>query len=440
MSAITFSGLASGIDSSSLISKLVAAEKSAADPLTTSQNNLTTQKSIINSLSSSMSSLSTAMKNLDLDSEIKPQTATSSDSKISVAVSSNAILGNHDMRVKQLASSQVTASKSFTTNAAGVLGTGSVDIAVAGSTKTVSWDSSDTLDTIANKLNNAGAGVSASVLFDGTNYRLMVGSTQTGTANAATFTDNGDGLDLSNADNQKIAAKDAIVTIDGIDVTRPKNVVDDALPGVTLTLNGVHASTDADSQVAVTTDHSALETKLNALVSAYNAVQANLHNQLDYNGTTKGQDTLFGDSTLTNLQFQLGAIFSNAYGGSNLGSLGLNRDKDGVLSLDTSKLESALSADPNALSSVFVSGGFASTLEKLADNYTDSADGIFQAKTKSLTDQYNNLQDQIDQINQQADDLQTRLEAQFTALETTMSNLKTQSSQLTSFFSSLSSS
>lgn len=440
MSAITFSGLASGIDSDSLISKLVAAEKSAADPLTTSQNNLTTQKSIINSLSSSMSSLSTAMKALDLDSELKPQKVTSSDSKIAVAVSSNALLGDHDMRVKQLASRQVTASKAFTSNVAGVMGTGSVDIAVAGSTKTVSWDSTDTLDTIASKLNSAGAGVTASVLYDGTSYRLMLNSTATGTANAATFTDNGDGLDLSDPANQKIAAKDAIVNIDGIDVTRSKNIIDDALPGVTLTLNGVHAAADPDTAVSVTTDNSALETKLNTLVTAYNAVQANLHNQLDYTGTTKGQNTLFGDSTLTNLQFQLGTIFSNAYGDSNLGALGLNRDKDGNLSLDTTKLESALSKDPDALSKVFVSGGFASALEKLADNYTDSADGIFQAKTKSLTDQYSNLQDQIDEINQHADDLQTRLEAQFTALETTMSNLKTQSSQLTSFFTSLSSS
>ena len=436
MTAITFSGLASGIDSTSLISKLVSAEKSAADPLTTNQNNINTQKSIIGSLSSAISSLATAVRTMDLDSEIKPQVAASSDSKVSLAVSSNAALGTHDLRVKQLATTQVTASKTFTSNAAGVLGAGTLDIALGGSTKSVSWDSTDTLDSIAAKISGANAGVTASVLFDGSAYRLMVTDTATGTAAAPTFTDGGDGLDLSNSANIKVPGKDAIVSVDGVDVTRSKNVISDALAGVTMTLNAVHADTDAHTTASVTVDNSALEKKMTAMVSAYNAVNGALHVQLDYTGTTKSGGTLFGDSTLTNLQFALGNVFSNAYGGSNLGAIGLSRDKDGNLSFDSTKMETALQNDSNAVSKVFVSGGFAKALENLSDGYTDTSSGILAAKTSSLAAQYKSLQQQIDEINTNADGLQTRLQAQFTALESAMSRLQSQSSQLTAMLSS----
>ena len=429
--SVTFSGLASGIDSTSLIAKLVAADKSAADPLTSNQNDITSQKGIVGNLSTAVAALGTAMQNMDLDSEVKPQTASTSDGKVSMAVSSSASLGSHDIRVQQLASTQVSSTKTFATDAAGMLGTGSVDITVGGNTKTVSWDATDTLDTIASKIGSANAGVTASVLFDGSSYRLMVTATGTGTAAAATFADSGDGLDLSNAANTKIPARDAIASIDGVDVTRSTNVFADAIPGTTITLNALTAATDPDTIATVSLDKTGLEAKMTAMVSAYNVVNAELHNQLDYTGQTASTSSLFGDSTLTNLQTALAGVFSNAYGNSNLSVIGLSRDETGALTFDAPTMEAALAADPDAVSKVFVAGGFAKAVEGLSTTYTDSTNGVFAAKTQGLTDRYSDLQDQIDQINTQANDLQTRLQAQFTALETAMSNMQSQSAQLT---------
>ena len=434
MSAVTFSGLASGIDSQSLIAKLVAAEKTAANPLTNDQTNINTQKSIVGSLSSALANLGTTMKALDLDSEVKPQTATTSDGKVSMAVSSSAALGTHSLRVQSLATMQITSSTTFASNTAGVAGTGGLDITVGGVTKSVAWDSTDTLDTIASKITDANNGVTASVLFDGSKYRLMVTAAKTGTAAAPTFTDSGNGLDLSNAANVKRPAKDAVVTIDGVDVTRSTNVIADALAGVTLTLNAPQAAADPDTIGTVALDQTALDKKMTAMVAAYNSVNSALHVQLDYSGSTKGGDTLFGDSTLSNLQGQLGTIFSSAYGGSNLGMIGLSRDKTGALTYDSTKLATALATDPNALSTVFVKGGFAAAIEGLSDTYTSPTTGILSAKTTGLDDRYKSLQDQIDQINNSADQLQTRLQAQFTALEQAMSSLQSQSQQLTAMF------
>lgn len=436
MTAISFSGLASGLDTASIVDKLVAAEKAQATTLASKQSDISTQKSIVSTLSSALSSFVTAVRAMDQDSEVRPRTAVVSDSKVGVVVGATAATGTHSFRVKQLATTQVTSSKTFATSGAGVAGTGGLSITVGGTTKSVSWDATDTLDSIASKINDASAGVSASVLHDGSTYRLVVTANNTGTAAAATFADSGSGLALSDPANLKVPPKDAIVAIDGIDVTRGKNVITDALTGVTLTLNAEHATTDAASTGSIALDQKALTDKVKAIVSAYNSVNAALHNQLDYTGTKKGTNTLFGDSALRQLQGSLSSVMSSEYGGGTLGALGLTRDKTGTLTLDETKLTAAIAADSNAVSKVFVSGGFAAAVGTLGDTYTQTSTGIFATKTQSLTDRSTALQKQIDRINTNADALQTRLEAQFTALEKAMSTLQSQSAYLTNMLSS----
>jgi flagellar hook-associated protein 2 len=272
------------------------------------------------------------------------------------------------------------------------------------------------------------------VLYDGTSYRLMVAATATGTANAPTFVDGGDGLALSDPDNIRVPARDAIATIDGVDVTRSTNVISDAVGGLTFTLVSPHAETDPSASVAVSLDSNALTDKVNKLVTAYNAVNSALHVQLDYTGTKKGTNTLFGDSTLRQLQGALATAMSSDYGGNTLGGIGLTRAKDGSLTLDSTKLAAAIAKDPDAINKLFVTGGFATAMTKVTDAYTRAGDGILASKTKSMSARSNVLQTQADNINRRADALKTQLEAQFTALESAMSTLKSQSAFLSSTF------
>jgi flagellar hook-associated protein 2 len=435
MSAVTFTGLSSGIDTASLVSQLVAAERAPADAIAQKQSDLSTQKSIVGSLSSALAALGTAVQGMNLASELQPRTASSSDSHVTVAASSGAAATVHDIRVQSLARGQISSSRSFTTQTAGVLGDGSLKITTGSATSTINYASTDSLADVAAKINDANAGASASVLFDGTSYRLMVAATQTGTANAPQFTETGDGLGLADPANIKIPATDAKATIDGVDVTRSTNVIGDAVDGLTLTLNSVHATSEASSNVTVALDTTSVATKLTAMVSAYNAVNSALHVQLDYTGTQKGTDTLFGDSTLRGIQGALGNIMSSAYGtGANntLGSIGLSRDTGGALTLDTTKLNAALAKNPNAVADVFVTGGFANTVNAMTTSYTRAGDGILAAKSDSLTSRSKDLQTQADEINNRADALKTQLDAQFAALEIAMTTLKQQSSYITS--------
>jgi len=428
MAGISFSGLASGIDSGKLIDQLVSLEQARATTLQARQSDLNTQKSIVGTLNSLVSTLATKARALDLTSEVTPKSATTSDARVSVAVSSNAASATHSVRTQQLATTQVTSSKTFATQTAGVLGTGSVQITVAGASKTVSWSATDSLTDVADRITSAGAGVSASVLFDGSAFRLIVTADGSGTTGKPTFVDSGSGLDLSVAGNIKVPAQDAIVTIDGVDVTRSKNVIDDALTGVTLTLTAPHAATDPDTKITVGLDSKALKDKVKSLVDSFNALNASLHLQLDYNGTQKGTNTLFGDSTLRQLQGALATVATSEYGGSTLGALGISRDKTGAMTFDETKFNDALAKNSNAANTVFVTGGFATALTNLADSFTQTGTGLFATKTQSLTDRGADLQKQIEVINRSADNLRTRLEKQFQALEEAMARLQSQSS------------
>jgi flagellar hook-associated protein 2 len=434
MTAVTFSGLASGLDTTSLVNQLVAAERSPANAIAQKQSDLNTQKSIVGSLSSALAALGSAVTAMNQPAALQPRTATSSDSHVLVAASSGAAATVHDIRVEQLARGQITGSRTFTSADAGVLGAGSLQITTGTTSQTISYALTDSLANIASKINSANAGASASVLFDGTSYRLMVAATATGTAAAPKFTETGDGLGLADPANVKIAGQDAKAMIDGVEVTRGTNVMADAVDGLTFTLVSPQAATDASTQITVGLDTTSITTKLNAMVSAYNSVNAALHVQLDYGGVKRGTNTLFGDSTLRQLQGALGKVMSSGYGadGTNtLGSIGLSRDKTGGLTLDSTKLAAALAKDPDAVSKLFVTNGFAKAMTTMTDAYTRS-DGILVAKSKSMLERFNVLQSQADQINTRADALQTQLEKQFTALETAMSNLKSQSAFLTS--------
>jgi flagellar hook-associated protein 2 len=445
MTAVSFTGLASGLDTASLVTQLVAAERAPANAIASKQSDLNTQKSIVGSLSSALGSLSTAVRALSLPSDSQPRTASSSDGHVTVAASSGAIATVHDVRVKQLARGAINSSRAFDSAGAGVAGTGSVTITTGATSKQIDFGSSDSLADIATKINSAGLGASASVLFDGSKYRLMVASTSTGTAAAARFSETGTSLGLSDTANIKVGAQDAIATIDGVDVTRGKNVIDDAVAGLTFTLVKPHAKdleAEASSTITVALDTTSLTSKLQAMVSAYNAVNGALHVQLDYTGSQKGTNTLFGDSTLRQLQGALGGVMSNGYGAgaatgdmsqaATLGAIGLVRAKDGALSLDTTKLASALASNSNAVGDLFVTNGFATAMTTLTDAYTRAGDGLFASKSQSLADRFHLLQGQADHINARADALKTQLETQFTALETAMSHLKSQSSFLTS--------
>jgi flagellar hook-associated protein 2 len=430
--SINFNGLVSGLDTASMIDQLVAAEKSSATVLRQRVTDVNRQGTIIDDLTTRLLSVRDKARALDQASELRTAKATSSDdSHASVVVSGSAAAATHSLRVDTLARAQVTTSRTFASNGAGAAGTGSVDITTSAGTKSVSWTATDTLQDIADRINAADAASTASVVYDGTNYRLVATARQPGVANAPTYTDGGAGLGWSAPANVTIAASDARFTLDGIAMTRSTNLVADAASGMTLTLKRAHAVGETDTIVDVSSDGDAVKTKVKDVVDAFNTAANLVTSQLSYSGVTKGAGTLFGDSTLRQLQLAMNKAATDSHGGKTLAGLGITFDRTGRLSIDDAKLTAAIAADPRAAERLFVDGGLGTKLGDLADQYARSGDGILAAKGKSLDSQAASYQKQIDRIEDAATKVGERLRDQFTKLEKALSTMQQQSARLT---------
>ena len=430
---ITFSGLASGLDTGALIDQLVAAEKAPASGLELIKSALGRQRTVVDDLKSKLGALADAARGVDLASEARARAVSVSDTKVGVAVSSSAGIGAHTARVTQLAAAQVVASKVVASDAPGVLGAGGVQITIGGVPTTINWTAADSLSAIAQRINDNTTGLDAAVLNTGSGYQIVVTASATGTANAATYVDSGGvgaALDFGVVGATKVAAANLGMTIDGIAITRSSNVVSDALPGITFTANAVHDIGDPDTTIGVTSDRDAIQDKVQGLVDAYNAVAKLLDGQLRYDGQAKGQDTLFGDSTARRLQSALAAISTSAWGGRSLRDLGITRSNSGELTLDKTKFQAALDADGDAIEDVLATGGLAAAISGLADQYTRAGDGILAEKVKSLQTRQDVYAKQIASIERNAEALGARLAKQFTALEEAMTLLQGQANYL----------
>src|SRR5437667_2283983 len=120
--SVSFSGLASGLDTKSLVSSLVQVARAPETSVLSSQSNLRTQKDILTDLESKLSDLATAAHRFDLGADAQSMTASLSDaSHVSVAVSGGAAPAVHAIRVLDTAQAQVVTSRTFSTSAAGVL-------------------------------------------------------------------------------------------------------------------------------------------------------------------------------------------------------------------------------------------------------------------------------------------------------------------------------
>lgn len=432
--AVTFSGLASGLDTGALIDQLVAVEKSRATAASTKVTQLTRQGNIVDDLSSRLQIFGTNAKAFTAAGTVRAVKTDRSDSThAAIAASATATDATHTLRVASTARGQTTSSRTFAADTAGVLGTGSV-IIDSGTTDpvTVEWTAADSLSDIAKRINDAGTAANASVVYDGTNYRLVTTARALGTAAAPVFTDAGSGLDLGNPANVKIAARDAVFDLDGITITRSTNLVTDVLPGVTLTLTAAHAAGDPDTMLTVSTDRDSMRTKVASLIDTWNAIDQGLDGQLSYTGVTKGGDTLFGDATLRQLQGAFGRLASSEHGGKTLSSIGITLDRGGRLSLDQTKFDAALDADPRAVESLFVGGGLATKMTSLVETYTRSGDGILVSKGNSLDARIGVYKKDIERIESAASSLGQRLTRQFSVLEQAISKMKSQGSQMMS--------
>jgi flagellar hook-associated protein 2 len=243
---------------------------------------------------------------------------------------------------------------------------------------TVTLDAANqSLQGIRDAINKANIGVSASIVSDGSDapYHLVLTSTKTGETSSMKITvsdANGSTADAglsslltydpagTQALTQTSAAQSAKLTVNGIAVSSASNSVTGAIQGVSLALGDV-----GSTSVVIAKNTSAVTTGVTAFVKAYNDLNTTIKGLTAYDPETKSGGALLGDSgTLsiqTRLRQQLGKAVEGLSGNlTTLSQVGISFQKDGSLTLDSTKLQKAITDNFSDIAGLFSAIGTAS--------------------------------------------------------------------------------
>ena len=451
---LSSAGIGSGLNVNALVSQLVATERTPTDTRLTNQDaTLTAELTAIASLKGALGSLQGAVSGMIGTSSFDLRSATVGDNSFFTAsATSDAVAGHYDVEVVQLATAGRISSTGFAT-ADTTIGTGTLAINVGSAELKVTIDSQhSTLAQIRDAINNAtdNPGVTATLITDQNGAHLVLTGNKTGAANAVSVntTDSvdsdgntGDSSGLSQLftmapqDPVKDVAQDAIVKVGGFEIHNDTNTIDGAIQGVKMVLLKANA-TGVTTSLDVARDTAGIQGKAQGLVDVFNNLAAKISSLSSYDATTKSAGPLLGDSLLVGIDSQVRRILSTPVAGitgnyTTLASLGITTNADGTLSLDAAKFQSALSADPQAVTQIFASSnGVASQLNTYLTDQLSST-GNIAARTTSLDTQQQDIQDQRDALDARMQVVQDRYLQQFTALDTLLSQMQSTSTYLT---------
>jgi flagellar hook-associated protein 2 len=452
-------GIGSGIDIDSIVKSMVAAERAPKESqLKTLESKTTTRITAIGALKSAITEFQTALGNLNKPEVFKARAASSSSADLlSVKAGVTAGAGSYKVAVSQLASGSKIALQAFKNDAANpvALGAGTLRISVGDSELlpiTVD-ESNNTLAGIRDAINKAGAdkGVSATIVTDDVGSRLVLSSSTTGKEeNITVAVDDGSTGDLSllafaggtnkpGADGSAgviTQARDAVLTIDGLTVTRKTNSIDDAIEGVTLELKAL-VDEKEPLTVGVTLDETGVKKQIQSFVDAYNKLIGVINAQTKV--TSVGEDkapvtgALVGDATARTLLNTIRNELVSVQGSGGIRALtdiGVTTQKDGTLKVDSDKLSKVVGANFAELSELFAGEkGLATRLDEKLKPYTQTG-GILEQRNKVMTETISKIDKQKVDLDRRITSLQDRLYKQFNAMDALVGKMASTSSSL----------
>jgi flagellar hook-associated protein 2 len=452
--AVSSPGIGSGLDVNSIVTQLVAIERQPITALQTQATDVQSKLSVYGQLQSKLSALQSASAALSQSSTWTQTAGTSSDpASVGVATDSTTRAGSYQVEVTALAAAQSTATATSYASADAVMGEGTLHVQLgswaggsfaaksgAAAVDIAIGPGAKTLAQVRDAINNANAGVTASVLTDSTGTRLVLRSSATGEVNGFQIgvTDTGGGglsalaYDPGGTSAMTLArpASDAIATIDNLPVRSASNTLSGVIDGVTLTLAKV---TTAPVQIVASNDQDAIRKKITAFVTAYNDVNTLLAAQTKYDAGTKTAGALQGDSAAWGLRTQLRNMLGATSGASSvfgrLSDIGFDVKSDGSISVNDTKLNNGM-ANLGELRKVFANSdpalpandGVVLQMRRLTDSML-AFDGTLQSRTDGLQHRLDLNQTQQSQLEDRVARTEARLRAQYSALDTQMNQL-----------------
>jgi flagellar hook-associated protein 2 len=440
---VTSQGIGSGLNISSLVSSIVNAEIQPQQTLL--QANQAADQSTISalgSIKSALSSLQSAVDAITTGGALSQLSASSSDNSVfSATADSKAAAGSYQVQIQTLAQANKLKSAAFS-SAGATVGTGPYTFSAGGKSFSVTLDASDdTLSGLASAINSASdnSGVAATVVNGSSGSYLLLSATQTGTANAVSV-DAASPISFSSVQ----PAADATGSIDGLAFDSSSNIVSSVLTGVTLNL--ASASPSSTQTLTVNANTQSAASAVQSFVSAYNAALSLIGTDTAFtpsssSGSSGGGTAgpLLGDIAVQSVQQQLQSIVGgnagpagNAFG--LLSQIGVSIGSDGTLTVDSSKLNSALQQNPGAVQGLFSgSSGIGTRLDSLL-NTTIGAGGVISAKTTALQTEIDSMTTQLNALSARSTQLTAQYNKQFNAMDSVVAAYKNTSSLLTQLY------
>lgn len=442
------------MDVSGLVSQLVAAEGQPAEERilrgeATAQAKLSAYGSIKSALSEFRDQLE-IMK--DLNQFLTRTAGSGNEDLFTVSAATNALPASYAVEVVQLASAQKLTSAAFADEET-VVGTGTLQIDVGGTAFSLEiTEENNTLEGIRDAINAASdnSGVAATIVNADAGSYLILSGDKTGADAAITVTQSdGDGglaaleYDPGNGLNsltETSAAQDALIRIDGFDVTSDNNSISGAIDGVTIDL--VQAAVGTTETLTVANDTAEVRRTITEFVESYNQLVTTFDGLSSYDAESQIAGPLLGDASLRSIRDQLRREMSVSISqaGATFGTLreiGVETELNGQMKVVEEDLTEVLNNDFTAVGQLFASeSGFALRLFDVVDGFLGD-DGLLTTRTEGLNQTIERYSDQRDSLNERLASLETRLLRQFNAMDALVGQLTTTSNFLTQQLASL---
>ena len=424
--SVTFSGLASGVDTASVVDSIMEIERIPITAMEDKQEYLESKLEVYTEFNTLLDGFYSTVIGLNSENDLTSfEVVNKGSDYFSISTSSLSTEGSYAIEVVSLAQQQKDVSTEGFADTDETTLTGELQIGE----ETLSYENLTLLE-LADLITESDNGISASIADVGTEngYRLML------TADLA-----GEEIEISGSgsitldtavDGHIVEGSKAHLVIDGLDYYSSDNSVTTAIKGATITLL---AESDANAKnVSITSDsQSVISGKLAELVSGYNSI-------VDYINTIYASDSTLGNSLKTvqrNLKDSL----------TDLVSLGVTSNwETGELSFDSDTLAEAYGNDPDAVVALLMGSDDSEGVMTRMDDYLSyqlsSSTGFMASKEDTINTQISRLDDRITAMETRLEKRQELLESQFTAMELLVSSLNSQGDYLTSFFESYSSS
>lgn len=435
----------SSLDVNSIVTQLMTLEQRPISLLETKEAAYQAKISAYGTVKGALSALQTALAPLARTATFTAQSATSSDTTVLSATASGVSSGTYNIQVTQVAKAHTVRSNDAYTSASDTFNTGTLSIKV-GSGAAIDIDitsSNNTLSNIRNAINNANAGVNASIVNDGTNQRLVLTSKTLGENGAITVTATEDGVTsgtfaLTGLDSSTLveaqAADNAELTVNGLAVSRSTNTVSDVISGMTLNLSKAGSST-----VTVGRNNTDLATVVSGFVTAYNDVIKQNKSLTAFDVTNQTQAILNGDSTVRSIQTNLsnlllGSVEGLSGGISSLADIGISYNRDGTLSLNSATLSAALNNPDKDVAGLFsqITSGNQGIAVRMNNWLTKElgSDGMIGNSIDTINDSITSLDEQKQRLTDKLVIIEARYRRQYSALDALITSMSQTSSFL----------